>query len=826
MKNYFTSHISFYCFLGNFLFFWIIFSQNTNAQTKLTGKLKIENASEPSQTANIIINLMRAKDSTMVKTTFSEENGKFEFEGIKEGDYLLYVSNPGYKDYLSQKINVPAGQSLVEIPVFALVENETKMEAITITAQKAFIEKKIDRIVVNPDALVTNAGLNGLEILERSPMVRVDENGIISLRGRQGVVVFIDDKPTYLSTKDLAGFLAGLPSGSIESIEIMTNPPAKYDAAGSAGVINIKLKRLTTKGYNGNVQISGSRSNYWRGNTNINLNYRVNKINFFTSIGLGLHNSHQDLTINRNYLDNQNQLNSKFTQRSFIRRGNRSANLKLGMDYYINKKSTLGVMLTGNSIFITSKTDNDAILTNAVQAPLNYVNAVTPNNALWNNISVNLNYNYKIDTLGKEISANLDYLSYDNNADQSLTNSIFDGNRTFQNRTILASKFPATIDIKTAKVDYVNPLKNGAKIEIGLKSSLVNTKNNADFSDVINGENVYNGQFSNKFQYDENINAGYLNYSQNIGKFAIQAGLRAENTNIKGYQYGNPTQKDSTFNRNYTNLFPTLFLQYTADSAQHHQFGFSYGRRISRPDYQSMNPFIYPLDAYTLYAGNPFLQPTFTQNFELSHTYKGQITTTLTYTYQNDDIGETIERSNNVFYSRPNNYGVSYYYGVTVNANFDVNKWWSVQLYTELINVNTNARLYGQNIDLSQTHWFIGPTNQFKINKQWTAELGGRYTTSALAGQFVVIPVGNIFVGVAKKVFKNKGTVKVNVSDLFYTQQPGGDMRGLQNATANWHSYLDSRVFTLSLSWRFEQGKHLRIRQNSGADSERQRIKM
>ncbi len=820
MKNYCYKKILFLVCISGFLNICFL-KNNIYAQTKISGLLKTQN---PTQAEGAIINLLYKKDSTVAKTSFSEKNGKFEMENVKMGEYFLYISHAGYKDYTSKPINIQSNDA-IELPEIILTENETELEAVTITAQKSFVEKKIDRIVVNPDALLTNAGLNTMEILEKAPMVRIDENGVISLRGKQGVVVFVDDKPTYLSAKDLEGFLKGIPSANIESIEIMTTPPAKYDAAGNAGIINIKMKRLNLKGYNGNINLSAGQGFYGRTNNSFNLNYRVDKVNFFVGGGANINRRYQDLTITRNYFDNQNNLTTNFIQNTFIKREQQNYTLRFGMDYYATKNATFGILVNGFYNPAFNVNNAKAQVSDANMTPQTFVNGLTPNDGQAQNGTINLNYNQKIGSLGKNLSVNLDYLVYDLNTIQSLTNDTYNQNRVLLNQTVLSSKLPSNIDIKTAKIDYENPLKNNAKLEIGFKTSLVSTTNNANFFDVVNNVSNTNNEFSNSFKYDENINAGYINFNKNFGKFALQTGLRIENTNLKGYQYGNPTKQDSTFMRDYTNLFPTIFLQYTSDSLQTNQYVFSYGRRVNRPDYQSMNPFLYPLDKFTLYGGNPFLQPTFAHNFEVSHTYKGQFTTTFQTSFENNNIGETMQQVGTIFYSRPNNYGSFYNYGVSFNANLEPTKWLTVQLYAELMNNNFNANLYNQNINLSLTHISIAPTLQFKLGKDWSSEINASYTSSALAGQFIVIPVGLVNMALSKRILKNKGAIKVNLSDVFYTNQRGGEITNLQNSTAGWHSFFDSRVLALAFSWRFESGKHLKIRQSSGADSEKNRVK-
>jgi iron complex outermembrane recepter protein len=770
-----------------------------------------------------VVALLNAKDSSFVKTTMTETNGSFDLPNLKTGAYLVMVNRLGYQKQLSQVIDIQHKD--VILPAFLLQESSsTNVAEVRVVARKPFVEQRIDRVVVNPDALISNAGATSLEVLEKSPGIQVDVNGNISLKGRSGVVVFVDDKPTYLSAADLANYLRSLPAGSVETIEIMTNPPAKYDAAGNAGVINIRLKKTKAKGLNGGWNLGYGQGRYLRSNNSANLNYRINALNFFGNASLNTNNSYQDLTIWREYFTPTGTRNSGFTQNSYIRREQNSANLKLGVDWYVSKKTTLGLVLTGFRNPTNTTITNNAQVFDADNTVSSRVEALSPAHKVLRNGSINLNYAYKIDSTGRELSANVDYITYQSDLNQSLTNTVF-GPGKLVTQTILESLLPATITIQTAKVDYAQPLAGGGKFESGLKRSDISTDNVADFSDVVNKERQPNYEFSNNFRYNETINAAYLNYSRELGRLSVQAGLRFENTTIRGNQLGNKVVKDSSFTRAYSSLFPTVYASYKLDSAGRHQLVFSYGRRIDRPNYQDMNPFTYPLDRFTLYGGNPFLRPTFSDNFQLSHTFNNAITTTLQYSYAKDVIFETIEQGGTVFYSRPGNLGSQVSYGVSVNGAREFFPWWTLQLYTELTHNEFRATLYNQQLNNVGSYWYVAPINLFRLSKLWSAEVGGVYQTRVYAGQFVTIPVWNLRVAASRKLWKDKGTLKMNVSDVFYTNQPGGDIQSLANSTARWLSYLDSRVATVSLSYRFSNGQTLRPRQTGGADNEMKRVK-
>ncbi len=805
------------CLLGSVL---IGFTQEN--KKIITGEIIIAGGVK-ADGANVF--LYRTKDSVLVKTGITDVSGVYVLTNISAGNYYLLVKYTGYEETIINSVRIDGSKEelrLEPITMTTVVANQLK--EVVVSSRKSFVERKADRVVVNPDALISNAGTTALEVLEKAPAVQVDADGNISLRGRPGVLVFIDDKPTYMSQQDLTAYLRSLPSGDIESIEIMTNPPARYDAAGNSGVINIRLKKTKVSGLNGAINLGYGQGTYARSNNSFTLNYRINKLNFFTNLSSAINNTYQDLTLKRQYFSTSGALQSSFTQRSFIKRMPRGFNYKAGLDYYASKNLTLGVVITGVANKNKEDIHNDAVIRNGNGVLVNTVSAHAPRNRSFNNIGTNLNMSYKLDGKSKLLTVNADYLKYSADQDNNLLNIIYNPDQTIAGRTNLVSDLPASIEITTAQADYSQPLFKGM-LEAGAKTSIVRTNNNAMFYDEQpNGSFTLNTEFSNNFKYRENINAAYLTYTLDRKKFSAKLGLRFENTEIKGLQYGTPGKPDSSFTRTFNSLFPTVYFSHKLDTAENHLLNINFGRRINRPNYQDMNPFTYPLDRFTLYGGNPFLKPTFSYNTELSYTYKRNYTFSLQYSYVNDLIMETIEQRNGVFYSRPGNFGKQVSLSASLSGMIPVTKWWKLQLYTEVTKNKFTATLYQQNLLNEGTYFFVGPVNIFQINPLWSAELGGNYQSSVYVGQFVTIPVGSVRAAVAKKILKQKGTLRFSVNDFLYTNQPGGNIKGIQSSTANWKSYLDSRVFTLSFSYRFNKGKSLSQRNTGSSDAERGRV--
>jgi iron complex outermembrane recepter protein len=804
--------------LAVFIFaFYTINAQNFD---KIKGRV-LSNENEALSGATIL--MIGATSDETLKATFTDKEGKYEFDNLKIKSFRISVQFVGFQKNVSNVI-ILSENNLV-IPDILLERVTDELKEVTITAQKAFVTQKADRIIVNPDALVSSAGLTVFEVLERSPSIKIDFNDNISIRGKSGVMVLIDDKPTYLSNEELANYLKSIPASSIDRLEIMNNPPAMYDAAGNAGIISIKMKKNITKGLDGGVNLSFGKGEFTRTNNSFNFNYRIQKWNIFTAISTGRNDTYQDLTIKRTYFTPTNQLSSVFEQNSYITPSRKNNSLKLGVDYYVTPKTTIGIVWNGFNNPSEKNTINNATILDQNQNIINTIQSDNTTQVNFTNGSFNVNMSHKLNDVGKEISINLDHINYNSDINQNLANNSYLPNGNLIESSLLNSSLPSDINIKSAKIDLNGSSYKGIKIDTGAKSSWVKTKNVANFFDVISGNKIPNYEFSNDFTYKENINSLYVNFSKDYKKISIQAGLRLENTNVDGNQAGNPVVKDSTFSIKYTNLFPTLYIQYRADTIQKHVIGLSLGRRIERPDYKDLNPFTYPIDRFTFYGGNPYIQPTFTYNIDVSHTYKNNFTTTLQYSYTKNVIFETNEQRGNIYYSRPGNFAKQIFYGISINGSFKINNWWNLQLYSEFMNNVFQSQVYTETLDDSKWYFAIVPTNQFTISKKWSAELSGQYQTKVLTGQFMVEPIGTVRAGLSKKILKDKGSLKLNISDVFYTNQVQGQIRNIANASASWLSYTDSRVVTLSFSYRFSKGENLELRDFGASETEKNRVK-
>ncbi len=699
-----------------------------------------------------------------------------------------------------------------------------QLNQVVVSSKKPLYEIKIDRTVVNVDASPSNVGANVIEVLEKAPGVNVDKDGNISLKGKNAVLVMIDGRPSYLSPADLFNYLKSLPATSIDQIELMTNPPAKYDASGNAGVINIKTKKTKTMGFNGTYNSSVGQGVYNRNSNSLNMNYRKNKINIFSNMSYSNWGGFNKLNILRKYKDENNLVKAVFDQNSYAKNEeNNNLNMKVGLDYSVSNKTNIGIVLSGFSNPESSKNNNISLLKNASYNVDSIVNSENNIKNIWENISSNIYLQHKFDSLGKELSIDIDASRFISNSESVLINKMLNANNILRSSEELLGKFPIDIKIASIKTDYTRPLKNKAKFEFGAKSSYVETTNEANFFNIFPTGKTIDYNKTNTFNYTENINAAYLNYNKEINKWGIQIGLRAENTNAKGYQKGNAIRTDSSFVRNYTNLFPTSYITYSAN--EKNQYSINFGRRIDRPSYQDLNPFIFYLDNFTYNKGNPFLQPQISNNFELGYTYNQFITTTINYSITDKIFQESMIQDGFATIVQTNNIGTKTNYGITTNIQYEAKKIFSSNVYFAYTHDNYKGEVAGDKLDLSADMYLISVNNQFKFNKGWSAELSGWYRTKGIEGQLLINPLSQTSMAVQKQVLKNKGTFKLGVRDIFLTNFPSGIIR-FSKTEATFSNRRDSRIFSLSFTYRFGKSFKAITKKSSGSDDEKSRIKV
>lgn len=766
------------------------------------------------------VTLLRAKDSATVKLSAAGKTGAFTFDGIAFGRYLVAVTAVGHQKSFSPVFEISASAEAVQLEPIVVAPQAKSLTGVTVTAKRPLIEQKIDRTVVNVEASVTNVGSTALEVLEKSPGLSVDKDGNISLKGKQGVLVLVDGRPTQLGGADLANLLRNMNANQLDQIEIMTNPPAKYDAAGNAGIINIKTKKNKLAGYNGTVSANYGQGNYPKFNEGINFNYRQGKWNLFTNLSHGYRERNGQLDIKRNFINaNTKERTSSFDQAARMFSTNSNFNGKIGADFFASKNTTFGVALSGFSSegTWTAKNSTDIFSPNGQLSK--HTNSLSLQNRSFANRGANFNFRQVLDSTGTELTADVDMVRYKGDARQTLNNYYFDASgRPLEVGDTLYTHFPQVISIYSGRVDYTKPIKGGGRFEAGVKASLVNTDNDARYDTVSNGVVSRDPYRSNHFVYDENINAAYANISGPLSKkWSGQLGLRVENTNAKGNQI-TTAQK---FKRNYTQLFPTAFLQYKGD--EKNTWVLNYGRRLQRPNYESLNPFIQFIDRYTYSKGNPDLKPQFSHNIEFSHSYKGYLTTTLNYTRTTDIIQQVLEQNEakNETFVKQANIAKQRQFGLAISANHPVTKWWTNSFYVNVFNNRFQGLINDTYVSISATTLSLNGTQQFKITKSLSGELGGWFRTAGIEGVFQAKAMGAVNAGFSQTLLKEKATIRLNIRDAFFTQQFRASSK-YGNVDVTVRERNDSRVVTIGLTYRFSKGKTGGVKRRAGSANDEQ----
>ncbi|WP_338759342.1 outer membrane beta-barrel family protein [Bernardetia sp. ABR2-2B] len=759
------------------------------------------------------VGLMNQSDSSLAKATIADDEGKFRLVGISEGNYFITISSVGY-DKFNQKIKV-LNESL-DLGKLILKSNNV-LEAVEVKVQKPLVEVFADKTVFNVEGTIAATGSSALEVLRKAPSVILDNNDNLMVEGKTGVQVYIDGKQSVLQGEALTNYLNTLQASDIESIEIITQPSSKYDAAGSAGILNIKLKKNKNFGTNGSVGVGYSVWENHRMNSSLSLNNRTKKTNTFLTYSNRLGKTGSFINLYRK----QNDL--IFDAQSETLRDRNSHNFRAGTDIFASEKSTFGVLVTANLSDNYSETDTDTPISRQdTGETLQVLKADNTNDSEFYNLLGNLNYRYE-DTLGHSFNVDLDYGKYDAKSDSYQPNLYYNANETEVLSSVIFEMIaPTTIDILTGKIDYEQNFLKG-KLALGVKASQVKTDNTFKFYDVLDGNSVLNTDQSNQFFYTENINAAYFNYNRKWKKMNLQFGLRVENTVSDGKLNSTQEENNERVKRNYTNFFPSGGLTYKPN--RQNSFALTYSKRIERPNYQNLNPFERQLSELSIAKGNAFLQPQYIDNIKLSHTYKYTLNTSVSYSYVQDFFAQVTQaRDERRSVLQTQNVASQEVWSFSLSYPFNVTKWWSV--YTSL---NAYHSAYKGTTDaflsISQNTVSGYGQNTFSLPKDFKFEVSGWFSSpSVWGGTYQTKSLGSLNLALQKKFLDDKFSLRLSLNDALFTS-PWRGMTEFDNVVIDGNGGWESRQFRINLSYNFgsKQVKSARKRKTA-ADEESGRI--
>jgi hypothetical protein len=776
----------------------------------------LDNKKIPQPFSTVMLN--NAADSTLYKGEITNDKGEFVFENVKQGDFFLQIQVIGFQKIISKKITISAENTTEDLGTFVAEPASTELGAVTVKADKPFIERQVDKMVVNIENSIVQTGSSIMEVMEKLPGVTVDQNDNISLKGKQGLIILIDGKQTGLSGADLANMLKGLSSNSIQKIEIITNPSAKYDASGNAGIINIVMKKNRQQGFNGNISVGYGQGRYEKFNTSASLNYKSKWYNLFLNYSFSKRKGFNNLVLDRVFPDSVNKSIILQTN-NYIIFPFQTHNPRLGADFYLSKKTTLSVLGTSVINHFNPSGNSHTYIVDENRNPLSNSEFINRSKDRWYNYALNAEISTQFDTTGKELRVSLDYAKYWNVTDQSFT-TIFNNNEgVVLGKSYLMGNQSGVLNLYAAKADYTYPLKKDAKLEMGAKSSYVASDNNVRFYDKVNDEQIFDTARSSHFLYAENINAAYFNYNKTIKKISVQVGLRAEQTLANGKQVLN----NQTFHRDYLQVFPTAFVEYKLNAK--HDFNINLGRRIDRPGYNQMNPFRRLIDATTYSEGNPYLLPQLTYNIEFTYAYKNTFFITPSYSITKDNITDALLQDAATHKTVQTTVNIDHYNYYSLNLVYTkrFTPWWTTN--TSLLSFYNSYKGVINNFEVNTAtpSFSVNTNNSFSIRDGLSMECGFQYNYKGVYGVTTIKSLYNLTLGVQQALFKKHATLTVNVNDLLWKNYPSG-VTSFNGVNESWTSIRDTRVINFTLSYKFGKGQTGKMRRKTGADEEKQRI--
>ena len=764
------------------------------------------------------VQIKKTGTDKILKATITDSTGNFEMQKIAADSFEVVVSMAGFFPSDSKMFVIDSLHQTINFGTIILANESKNLQAVTITNTKKFIEMQPDKTVLNVDNSVLAAGNSVFEVVKKAPGVSVDKDDNLKLKNAIAAIYF-DGKPAYLGGQQLTEYLKNTPADAVSKIEIISNPSSRFDAEGPTGIINIKFKKSKNLGFNGSANAGfgqGHYPKYWGG---LSLNYRTKDFNIFGGINSGRYNSFNLLTYNST-IDN-NGLITHQDRENFWHPITVSHSPKIGMDFFISKKATLGFLVTGNFSQENTNTDNNSTYSNEHFISTDYIANYTKSDYKLSNLQYNLNYKLDIDSLGSSLNMDADLANYDRQGNAVLNNNFLDADKQpYRAAYIFRNITPAMINIKSFKTDYTKYFAVGFKMETGFKTSFVKTDYTLQSDSLQNNKWVADNNLTNHFIFKENINAVYVNVTREIKKWNIQAGLRAEHTNNNGTSLTtSQVQKN-----NYVSFFPSIFI--SNKISDKNTLNISYTRRIQRPGYQNLNPFKWYVDPNTLFEGNPFLQPSFTNSFEIKHGYKDVLFTSISYSQTTNGVVQVIEQNKNTLLvkNRPENASADQYISFDVSLGKPIKSWWSCDNSMSVFYGNSVSHYPGYSFNSNSVGASFSTDHTIILPKNYKIQASAYYNTPYTEGIARSRSSYNFSIGIQKQLLDKKATVKINFQNIIgpnaYRAKYKSDLLDIV-----WVNRWDGRQVRVTVNYKFGKStvKANRIR-STGSGSESNRV--
>lgn len=793
-----------------FSLFLVSLSAEAIQRPAIHGKV-VNHNNEPINGASVYLITTTAR--AILKTAVTNADGAYTIFDYPRGTFIVEATAIGFGKGETEIFSVD--DSGLGLPVIKLGPEAKEIETVTVRRELPLIQSTNGKLVMNVENSSVSAGNNAFEVLQRAPGVSVDKDDNISLMGQQGVNVTIDGRPTYMTGEQLATFLKSTDGSQIKSIELSTTRSAKDDAEGAAGVINITLKKNKLEGFNGSFVASAGLGLKFRGNSSINLNYKKNNTTFFSNYSYTDNRTKETLDIMRVIPDGEQK--TIFDQFTELGEKDRTHNYKLGIEQKTSNRNTFMVQFSGNNNVENQENPGVTHIGSKVGVIDSIMEAFTLGKETFNKYSFNANNEFKIDTSGKKLTVDLDYslfktntlLNYEYNTYFPNGNNIYPAEKERSN---------ALTDIKifAAKMDYTQKLWKG-NIETGLKYSNVESDNGIVFDQQIADQWQNNTGRSNTFNYVEQIAAGYFDYSTQLKKWGIKAGLRGEYTISDGMS----KTENKQVKRDYFDFFPSASLSYNL--SENHVFALNYARKISRPNYRHLNPFEYYIDKRTFMRGNPYLNAQYTDGFSLNYNLFKMFNVAIGHDFTNDAMVEsmgqdTVAKTTWVIRENLGKQNTTY---LNLTIPVRIGKFWT--MYNNLTGIYMHFRgpIAGYYVNQGSAFFQGNSTSNFKISKSVSAELAMRYNSPFLYNVYKIEGRFNTDIGMTYNFKDQRSSLKLAMTDVFHSNH-NNLFTKFQEYDSEIRQYNDTQSVRVTFNYKFGNLKQT-IRRRDNASDEKDR---
>ncbi len=776
------------------------FAQTTGM---LTGAIT-DTKGQPLGFVNVAV--VDAASAAVITGTIADLEGQFQIKTPTPGKYLLKLTFLGYSPLQTAPFEVAGDKDSKDFGTLVLQEDAQVLQEVTVQAMRPTVVTEAGKTVVSVEGTALAGGSTALEVLTKAPGVWVDQEGNIKLNGKAGVQLMIDGKSTYLSGKELQNLLQSMSAENVKDLEIIANPSARYDAEGASGMININLKKNALPGMNGSVRVGYQYSELHGYTAGADLNYQHGKWSSSGSLDLAKRTQYRLNDMQRLFHDSEE---SHLIQ-DIHQEGTRLVpTLRLGTDYEANSKHSFGVMVNLSDARNRDNIRTASYLRSNQPATDLFVKARNTSEAKYKNGTLNLHYLGKLDTVGTLLSADLDYVrlsSYDESSFENQYDSLGNASPVILARLLTLN--PTSYDIYAAKTDFTKALGRASKLELGAKASRVISDNEVRFYEVADASRQLDERRSNHFIYKENILAAYANYTASLGeKWRLQAGLRAEQTATRGHSL----TLNQVTERNYLDLFPSLFLQQQVSAA--YQISYSYSRRINRPQYEALNPFFFYLDPYTVAVGNPQLKPQYATTLEVTQVLHQAYNLTLGYAATKDFIFEVPvqdkARNTTMFQQQNVDHATSLY--ATLVAPITVLPQWQMNNNATVSYQRFEDVLDGQRQKNEQVTFMAQSNQQVQLPSQVRLELKAAYQGPVVYGLYRMQSNWSLDAGLKRSFMQDKLDVSLSVTDIFRTRRVKGDT-AVNGTSITSSQYTGSQSFRVGLRYKFSRGSQFEAR--------------